>query len=214
MEHLVRFRMLTNQLDNKEFVLFLSRLIQKHNGRALIMRCLFEHFLQSNDNQKELAISPITNIISNIITSRDPNKPIDNGLSLDSITKLPSALISETASYLKAPEYIIFSRCNRKIYVSCNSPCKIYHMPTCLLKRYPESASMQKFKSLKQLGLNIRYFNTKISMSNQATWQNVKLHTLQLSNRYSIFIFIFLFLFLCMRYKYKYMDTEEEMRMI
>ena len=53
-----------------------------------------------------------------------------------------------------------------------------------IIQKYPEQASMNKFKSLKQLGLNIKYFNNKISIKNQSTWKNVKLHTLQLSNRY------------------------------
>eukprot|EP01084_Bolivina_argentea_P022545 41898_1 len=173
MEHLIRFRMLANQLDDKEFDEFIIRLIAS-KGRLLLLTCLFNHYL-SNRNQ----IIGLTNIISSIIKDREK----DNKCVNKSINKLPVALIAETASYLKASEYIIFSRSSRKIYVSCNSPCKIYHVPTCLLKKYPENSSMNKFKSLKQLGLNIKYFNNKISFSNQSTWRNVKLDTLQLSNR-------------------------------
>ena len=135
MEHLVRFRMLANQLDHKEFLQFIFQLINKHNGREVILQSLFKQFMNLEDRSKESRIAPMTNVISSIITNRDPNKPENPNVNqLDSITKLPSALIVETASYLKAPEYIVFSQCNRKIYVSCNSPCKIYHMPTCLLK--------------------------------------------------------------------------------
>ena len=128
--------MLANQLDHKEFTQFIFQYINKHNGRKFILESIFKSVKNMEDNKKESMVTPMTNVISSIITNRDPNKQEFNNSTLDNITKLPSALIVETASYLKAPEYIIFSQCNRKIYVSCNSPCKIYHMPTCLLKVY------------------------------------------------------------------------------
>ena len=126
--------MLANQLDHKEFTQFIFQYINKHKGRNFILESIFKSVKNMEDSKKELIVTPMTNVISSIITNRDSNKQEFNNSTLDNITKLPSALIVETASYLKAPEYIVFSQCNRKIYVSCNSPCKIYHMPTCLLK--------------------------------------------------------------------------------
>ena len=132
MEHFIRFRMLANQLDDAEFNQFIIETIKSLNGRDLLLNCLFDHFKSRHQTQREAQITPLTEIITQIITQRDIKE--EEPLYFDNVTKLPSALISELASYLKAPEYITFSLCNRKIYVSCNSPCKIYHMPTCLLK--------------------------------------------------------------------------------
>ena len=127
MEDLVRFRMLANQLTDAEFLRFLNRFIQM-KGRQILLKWIFN----SRENEN---IADLTSIISQIITSRDPN---DDDASVPSknysLNQLPTALISETASYLKATEYITLSRSCRKIYVSCYSPCKIYHMPTCLFK--------------------------------------------------------------------------------
>ena len=132
MEQFIRFRMLANQLDDAEFNQFIAQTIKSH-GRDLLLNCLFDHFKSRYQTQPESTIIPsLTDTISQIITKRESLE--DESVQLDNITKLPSVLISELASYLKAPEYIVFSVCNRKIYVSCNSPCKIYHMPTCLLK--------------------------------------------------------------------------------
>eukprot|EP01083_Nonionella_stella_P033817 92541_1 len=183
MEHLIRFRMLANELDNTEFCQFLSQLVTI-KGRDLLLHLLFTHFVestQSNDAKKDELMSPFINIITRIITNRDKSVSVTS--TSCTMSELPSALISETASYLKATEYIVFSRCNRKIYVSCNSPCKIFALPTMMIKKYPLHGCMKKFQSLKQLGLNIKYFNNKISRRNQSTWHNVQLHTLQLSNR-------------------------------
>jgi len=196
MEHLIRFRMLASQLDDAEFNDFVLKIIKSHGGRELLLNCVFEHFALQIDcvfehfksrhqtlRAIEPQIAPLTETISEIITERELGAEEQAAPAVDNVSALPSALISELASYLKAAEYIVLSRCSRKIYVSCNSPCKIYHIPTCMLKKYPHKSSMAKFKSLRCLGLNIPFFNLKVSRRNQNTWRGVQLHTLQLSNR-------------------------------
>eukprot|EP01084_Bolivina_argentea_P282810 484191_1 len=112
----VKFRSLTTQLNKNETRQFMHYLSDNHF--KLIEKALFDQILNVfSINEAE----NINQLISNIIQSRkEKPKPIQpQNIKLDN---LPKSLIGVTASFLTQYDYINFSKCNRSIFIGCNSP--------------------------------------------------------------------------------------------
>ncbi len=124
----------------------------------------------------------LANIVTEIIHSRD-KKPKQKYL-CHKIDELPSSLIGNCASYLKANDFFNFGKVNRKIYISCNNPCKLYYLSFNLFKKYPLSLSMKRFKIVNDIGIPIKHFNNKLSETNKKIWcENNSFECVSISNK-------------------------------
>ena len=177
METLIKFRLLADQLNESEFKRFISQFLIEHMGKNCILNLLFEYFKKNDIDTK-----PITNHMSEIIKSRKEtsstckSKPII-------IDKLPTNLIGCVASFLEMNSYINFEKTNRTIYIGCNSPNKLEEFPQSTMMKYPCTGNMNKYKYIKKLAINIKYFNNKLSFKNQTIWRDKNLiNQLILSN--------------------------------
>eukprot|EP01083_Nonionella_stella_P069692 185965_1 len=159
MEHLIRFKLLSDELHDAETPMFLQKLLDMPNMYQLIVSSIFSHFASKIIHSKtfdEGAINNITNIIHQIVHSRqsidddDDDDDDDYGQSLDSI---PSELISVTSSFLSFKDYIAFQLCNRALFIGCNSPCSLstYSAP-CV--RNPLRIDINKCSSLRHISLD------------------------------------------------------------
>eukprot|EP01084_Bolivina_argentea_P286152 490838_1 len=147
----VKFQFLAAQLTENETSLFINKLFQNHPKH--INMALFNHMLNvlttaESDNINEL--------ISNIIQSRKKKpKPIKKqNIKLDSI---PKSLIGVIASFLNQKNYINFSKCNRYIYLGCNTPNLIQVL--ILYKKPHSSVNLCLYPSIKCLVMNMNSMN-------------------------------------------------------
>ena len=146
------------------------------NQNSIIINALFTYFKQHNNNE----MVTTTNLISNIIKSRNEQ---NSQSKYNTIDQLPSNLIGHTASFLSIKSYINFEKCNRLIYIGCNSPNQLYSIPLSLMLKYPGTQSMKKYKFIKRLSLNINCFNNNLCSQNTSIWNtNNNIKTLIMSN--------------------------------
>ena len=72
--------------------------------------------------------------MSNILKSRK-NKKIQQNI--NKIDKLSCQLIGNISSFLNMRSYTNFEKCNRSIYIGCNSPHKLEVIPKTMMLKYP-----------------------------------------------------------------------------
>eukprot|EP01084_Bolivina_argentea_P074624 135349_1 len=202
MNHLIKSKLLS--MSNCEFNQFITQLINI-SGRKTFIDLLFEHCIENENNPMQAqtngssiklidAISILSSIISRRKTKLKPEQQFDTNVANQTnqpmltsenneiiqtnyFHMLPSILISNTASYLHCNDYFNFANCSLKTYISCHLPCKLQHLP---LKKYPTNLSLQRFKWIKSLIINIKYFNEHYE--NKKIWNKNCLSTLKLSN--------------------------------
>ena len=190
MEELINFRSLSDQLTQTEYLSFIQQIVIKSNGRNLINQALFIVFSKT-PNQ----IAPFTNIIFNIIHKRQNNETSDQEPHKTTrIDQLPTSLISESASYLSTEDYIDFSTCNRKTYLSLHqqpraNECNLKN--GAFLIKHPKSYSFSIFRNCEILRINTKHFSQSLSLKNQAIWKNNdKLKQLEIQNISDVQIFL------------------------
>eukprot|EP01083_Nonionella_stella_P156859 508439_1 len=177
MEELVEFTLILKQLDDNELIQFLSESLKKY-GHSLFGKLFFNYFMHRCHRTE---IKDHTQCLMDIINARE-NKPNRSASHLR-IDKLPSALIAECASYLPLNEYVRLSRTNRQMFVSTNKPFTLYELPCSAFRKYPQTMSMHKFKSVKSLCIDIEQFNQTLSTSNQSIWKHSSFDKVQLWNK-------------------------------
>eukprot|EP01084_Bolivina_argentea_P269566 458175_1 len=166
MEEVIRFRLLVNELQDKEFNIFLNKL--SHDEIISIMLKGFIYIHEENLNSN---VSNINNIIYNIIKLRQSNQPAitDNKLNIVNINKqktvqkiklneLPSTIIRECASYLDVDDYLDFAQCDGSLYVACNSPCSLQSLD---MTQYGYPADLSRFPLLKTICVDPEEFYTE-----------------------------------------------------
>eukprot|EP01083_Nonionella_stella_P072266 194716_1 len=176
MEELVEFTLILKQLDDNELIQFLSESLKNH-GHSLFGKLFFNYF---NNHHHRTEIKTHTQCLMDIINAREdkPNKITFH----HDIDRLPSALISECASYLPLSDYALFSRSNRRIFVSTNKPFKLYELPHSAFHKCSPTTNMHKFKSVQSISIDISHFNQNISNTNQSIWKHCSFNTVELSN--------------------------------
>eukprot|EP01084_Bolivina_argentea_P286150 490836_1 len=143
----VKFQFLAAQLTENETSLFINKLFQNHPKH--INMALFNHMLNvlttaESDN--------INALISNIIESRKKNQQQmrKQSLKLDCV---PKPLVGVIASFLDQWDYIDFSKCNRYIYLGCNTPNLMQQL--ILFKKAHSSINLCLYPSIKSLVLEL-----------------------------------------------------------
>eukprot|EP01084_Bolivina_argentea_P286153 490839_1 len=127
----VKFQFLAAQLTENETRLFINSVLQNHS--QYIKMALFHRIT-------------ILNIIQ---TRKKKPKPIKKqNIKLDSI---PKSLIGVIASFLNQKNYINFSKCNRYIYLGCNT--------LILYKKAHSSVNLCLYPSIKCLVMNMNSMN-------------------------------------------------------
>merc|ERR1740123_2176441 len=91
---MIRFRMLANELTDTEFIRFLSRWI-RINGRDELLKLIFDKIMKTKAIHK---LTPLTSIISQIITTRTESSDNDTPSSTISSENEQQAPSSPTAS--------------------------------------------------------------------------------------------------------------------
>ena len=134
MDLLINFRSLADQLDAKEFESFtrvnadvIVDVVLKKQRKEWIIRQLFEHLLEQQQNQSTASIaatstSTLIESISEILRKNDnPAKKETDKLPLK-LSNLTKGLLGSIASYLKLGELRKFMTVNRICYVAGSSP--------------------------------------------------------------------------------------------
>ncbi len=152
----IKFKMLSKQLTNNEFTRFLSRLSASCD-REIILQLLCNPFMPGKTaNFKEEIVDQMVNITSNIIRSREVTDIEQRNIS--KIDEIPSALIGGIASYLRQCEYAYFSRSNRALFVSCNTPNTLTTIVLSKSRHY-NPIKLQYYPQMTYLRFNLAQFN-------------------------------------------------------
>eukprot|EP01084_Bolivina_argentea_P185275 319508_1 len=185
MEKLIKFMSLSSELDNNEFIQFLSQSV-KSQGTNIFRQTLFNNFKNSPSS-----IVPFTNIVTSIIQARE-SKP-QSETTTTSLDALPYELIGECASFLQDYEFFRFVKTSRKIYLSCYSPSKLYKLSYQLYdsmlanfycKNQPKYTKIyNRYKFAKKSFIYIQIFN-QLCKQDQLLWkQNISnMDTLMIIN--------------------------------
>eukprot|EP01083_Nonionella_stella_P175228 609647_1 len=170
MEHLVKFRLLSDTLTKSEFHALFTQLFDQYS-KELFQSMILNHFhsqlsTKTSFNESAATIHDINAIISNILQSRecpplnkkkkedqcddDKTEPIR----LDSNSML--SMIGEIGSYLLLSEYTQLSLCNRSVFVASQSPFKLYrfaHLDKYLdhCNTTKQIVDLNKFRMIKEL---------------------------------------------------------------
>ena len=130
---------------------------------------------------------------SNQLQSKQYNKHQNISKGTCNLYVFPSSLISTCASYLESKSYFSFARTCIKIYFSCHCPLTLQHLN---ITQIPSTQSLLRFKCIKSLNINIKYFNnqfpdnsylhgigSRINNQNKYVWSKSNcIETLKLSN--------------------------------
>ena len=130
MEQVIWFRTLVDTFSNIEFDIFINKLYNTFDKRSIIISSLFHLLLNEFKQNESSYIKNVNKIILDIIHSRNSKlKSITlNPIKLESVNNdkiapisindIPSALLSECASYLLHNEVLNnFQICNRYLYL-------------------------------------------------------------------------------------------------
>ena len=123
--------------------------------RDIITGALFRAFCDD-----PTGITPFSDIASSIIQSRKQPKKQFVSLKLDS---LPSALIGECASFLDQSDYFQFGKSNRRIYLGCYSPCRLYDLHGSAFRKFPKERDISRFLQCKETEIPIKHFLSNLS---------------------------------------------------
>eukprot|EP01084_Bolivina_argentea_P001678 3101_1 len=165
MESLIRMRMLLDKLNDREYDQFLLSLTETF-GKKQYISFIFGYFLQhfAKHDSHHKGVQKVVNLVSNIIELRKDVKGniTQNELTLHTeslkIDTLPNEMIRKCASYLHVSEYLIFSQCNRRIYIATNSPCAIAFFPATDFPDY-HKCNLNRFPLIQHLDIDARSFN-------------------------------------------------------
>ena len=114
----IRFRYVVSQLTQQEIQSFINFL-----DHELIIKALFYYAMHELADKSEVdPADDVTQMVSNIIQSREPEKEETDDTACKALEDLPHRLIGNVASYLVEERYELFSQSNRAIYLGCNSP--------------------------------------------------------------------------------------------
>ena len=167
----IKFRSLVGSLNDQEFIVFLSNIIQQY-GRDVFLSSFCNQFLQTqciNTNIPTSTINTATNIVRNIITSRHSShkSAYTHSSTTRKLDSLPSSLIGEIASYLKHKSYSLLSQSNRAIYIGCNNPNTLRELNLFNVDNY-SCIKLSKYRQIKYLKLNLRKFS-ELSLPSNTT---------------------------------------------
>eukprot|EP01083_Nonionella_stella_P318621 1165614_1 len=141
MEHLVKFRLMSDTLTTLEFHTFITTLLNQYS-KELFQSMILSHFHSQlytlpSFNESEATIHDTNSIISEILQSRQ--RPLNNQtqdhprdddtpepIRLDSDSVLP--MIGEIGSYLLLSEYTHFSLSNQSVFVASQTPFKLHRL--------------------------------------------------------------------------------------
>eukprot|EP01084_Bolivina_argentea_P180968 312604_1 len=164
MEELIRFRLLAEDLTNKELSLLMDKLC--HLNRNFLLKCIFLHFAQKLSKTKTLGVykSQIEEI-NHILSEIHENKTDKSSKNHTTITMdhLPQSLISQTASFLTMKEYFKMATVNRTIYIACSNPCSLQILKdfqqyklTFGIMHQPQPINYRKYRCCKEIQTNIK----------------------------------------------------------
>ena len=162
MEPLVNYRLLAGQLTQTEFAFFLQETVTKLNARDMFTKLLYDKFKKSPN-----IVRSFTNIITNIIRNREN---IEASPRPNTISQLPSPIISECGSYLEMNEYFKVGQSCRKLYVALQKNPNIIRCnisPSSIITQCPRSYSFQIFPNCQNLNIDTKYFES-LSFQNQS----------------------------------------------
>lgn len=173
MEPLIRFRLLSAELNKKEADKFIKKIMNSF-GREQIISCIFHDFMHEY-KEKHVhngRLQMMIEMASNIINSRKKEK---NALVEESVLSqtervtikfdaLPYEVIGECASYLKQEDYLNLSITNRAIYCGTNSPNRLKELDCSCWSVYSDF-DLNRFKQLKCLRVCTSDFNEFASSS-------------------------------------------------
>eukprot|EP01084_Bolivina_argentea_P031845 58923_1 len=169
MQPLIKFSSLASQLTAKESKELMQTLIESCD-KEQIVTYIFNHFYHQylkNEMQHDNKLEDITNMVSDIIESREKqqNHASDSDIftisRVTNIKQLSNQWIGEIASYLPVKDYLNFSMTDRTNYLSCYSPCTLQQM------KYPKKTIIcgnlnKLLTSLK----HVSFVQPKINMPN------------------------------------------------
>ena len=126
MEPIISFEMLLDQLNSKDKMAIVDKIIQEldeANRCAMLFAYLavrYETCNHHHDAQLEKYMKYVTERIE-----KSKSKNSMNGQSFFNLNKISSHLTHKIATFLSCKEYMKFSRCNRQIYCALNKPLDI-----------------------------------------------------------------------------------------
>ena len=146
-----KLKNLLSHLDDNEFDGVFTKL-RMNFGREYVMELMCSSAISSLlQNENHDSMDKITDIVTTIIRQknqrRDPRVPAQQH-----ITKLPTSVVGEIASYLPQRSYFRFTATNRKMFVDCHSPNRLstLHLASRSLTDY-SSISLQSYPKLSKL---------------------------------------------------------------
>ena len=174
LDELVRFRSLADQLNDEEYRVLVSQLFaQTMLRRDFLDTAIFNHFQGAAQ-----PITPITDMVTNIIISRDSSTELETEEShCDRLDKLPAALIGECASFLAAEQYFRFGHTNRKVYTSIHSAPRIHALDNTLFHKNPACVCMNALRNMQRLWIQPRVFLQFLGQHPELQWTHT-LHAL------------------------------------
>eukprot|EP01083_Nonionella_stella_P059008 154460_1 len=168
LEKAIRLRSMMDDLTKQELLQFMKDIVDE-NQTHVIKTALFNHFIPSSSctytpatpNCDNTDLDAMNSTLSCIIESRTVTqmKPITSTLD-----KLPSTIIGHTVSFLQFDDYVCFQRCNRSIFIGCNStnPVKESYCDDAVSD--PDSSSSVKTEDNTEL-----FYNDKLIISADGT---------------------------------------------
>ena len=136
MEQVIQFRSTIDTFSAQEYQSFRSKLFAVYDERSLLTKLLFLMLMNQAKHANYADTERINGICKEITDLRrkkqSTSKPKEDQQQPDTnyFNALPSAIISNTASYLETSEQPKFMNCNRYIFISCMStPSTIQKLP-------------------------------------------------------------------------------------
>ena len=143
-----------NQPESNQFIIQLY-----HQSSRPIHSLLFKWCCQSeNANFADEVIKLAGNILNARLSTTTTTTTEEDEVKQTSLDSIPSALITETASYLDQNSYFNFQTCNRLLYTSCNAPNKLKILNLLDTKNYRQ-IKLYKYQQLKSLYFNLKQFD-------------------------------------------------------
>ena len=153
----IRFRRLASQLNDAEFALFTSRLVQQF-GRSVLLTPLFNQCIGATgppfDGQR---LDALVDMISDIINERDSESEATASSAM-TMPSLPGALVGEIASYLEQRSYLNFSKTDRAMFIGCASPNRLVTLDLLRVRDY-SAIDVRRFPQITHLKLKLQKFN-------------------------------------------------------
>ena len=174
---MIRFKNNSAELSDTEMDKLMSRLWPTvGRNRMLQFLCTSLPNIATNSKYQYADLLPTaSDIISKIIEEREPE---DEQITSIRLTHLPSSLVGEIASNLQQPDYISFSKTNRKLFIDSNSPNRLRRM--ILIKgNYNYSAlRLEHFRQIKHLSLSLNRISELYGPDDQIFYGNNRMESM------------------------------------